>query len=350
MAGSYSESIINSVENFWTTEGNGLSNDENLKILTAGLNNMCSIAKCANDLIRDNPGLKEYLTYRRLVKALDFVFKGAQSLKNNASKSGFSTEHMSNTIHGFEKVLNSLKGKLPRTAIAESTNNIPNSSAIELLLELFYKAIPEAPENIYDLMLAFEAKFGKHFTETNCCGLPRVVFICFLSDGMIITASAPQWSLSFKVPGQRRSKTEEKGWKKVNEHLKQMRRKRFGLFSKKARGEFAILRAAWRKWKKDRRRAMSCELEHQHFTAFNHQGAQGGAFHVLKGAGSILKIYEPCIKCRHLYWFQYIGKKAIDDRHKDKRLWPHNSCAEDLCHDLLVNNKASNRNPGESLC
>ncbi|KIW79447.1 hypothetical protein Z517_06059 [Fonsecaea pedrosoi CBS 271.37] len=350
MAGSCSESIINSVENFWTTEGNGLSNDENLKILTAGLNNMCSIAKCANDLIRDNPGLKEYLTYRRLVNVLDFVFKGAQSLKNNASKSGFSTEHLSNTIHGFEDVLNSLKSKLPQTDVAESTNNVPNSSAIELLLELFYKAIPEVPENIYEFMLAFEAKFGKHFTETNCCGLPRVVFICFLSDGMIITASAPQWSLSFKVPGQRKSKTQEKGWKKVNEHLKQMRRKRFGSFSKKARGKFAKLKAAWRECQGDCTKAMSSVLKRQHFRAFNHQGEQGGAFHVLKGAGSILKIYEPCIKCRHLYRFQYIGKKAIDDLHKDQILWAYNNCAEDLCHDLLVNDKASNRKSDESLC
>ncbi|OQV10309.1 hypothetical protein CLAIMM_14329 [Cladophialophora immunda] len=91
MAGSHSKSIIDSVENFWNTEMDGLSHDDNLKILTAGLNNMYSIAKCAKDLLDDKDGLKAYLTYQRLVKVLDFAFEGVQSLKKNTSESGLST-------------------------------------------------------------------------------------------------------------------------------------------------------------------------------------------------------------------------------------------------------------------
>lgn len=153
MIGSRSESIIDSVEEFWKIEIDHLSYDDNIKLLHAGVNNMYSIAKCANDLISDDDkrGLKTYLTYQRLVKVLDFVCKGAQSLQNNISKSDPSRklpEDLSNTISAFEESLDPLKGKPPQEAIVKNTNKIPNSSAIELLLELFYKTIPKVPENI----------------------------------------------------------------------------------------------------------------------------------------------------------------------------------------------------------
>lgn len=144
MAGFHSESIIESVEEFWNTEMDDPFDDKKLDILTAGLNNMCSIAKCAKDLIFDKKPLKSYLTCQRLVKVLDFVLKGAQSLEK---KSGLSKEfphHVSNAIEGFKNVLDGLTQKV----IVEDTNKIPNSSAIELLLELFYKAISKKPENI----------------------------------------------------------------------------------------------------------------------------------------------------------------------------------------------------------
>lgn len=151
MAGSRSESIIDSVEEFWKIEMDPLSYDNNVKLLTAGVKNMYSIAKCASDLISDDDGPKAYLTYQRLVKVLDFVWKGAQSLQNNVSKSDPSREQpkdLPKTFDKFEKVLDTLKCNLPREDIVKDTNKIPNSSAIELLLELFYKTIPKVPENI----------------------------------------------------------------------------------------------------------------------------------------------------------------------------------------------------------
>ena len=151
MAGSRSQSIIDSVEKFWKTEMNPLSYDNNIKILTAGVKNMYSIAQCAEDLISENDGTKAYLTYQRLVKVLDFVWKGAQSLQNIVLKSDPSREpqeDLSDTFEVFREVLDTLKCKPPREEMVKDTNKIPNSSAIELLLELFYKTTPEVPENI----------------------------------------------------------------------------------------------------------------------------------------------------------------------------------------------------------
>jgi hypothetical protein len=149
MAGSRSESIFDSVEKFWNIEMDHLPNDQNIEILTAGVNNMYSIAKCAIDLMPDNPDLEAYLTYQRLVKVLDFVWKGAQSL--NILKSDLSKkqpEDPPDTLDAFKGVLDTLKCNLPQEDIVENTIKIPNSSAIELLLELFYKTIPKVPENI----------------------------------------------------------------------------------------------------------------------------------------------------------------------------------------------------------
>ncbi|KAK5194638.1 hypothetical protein LTR92_005882 [Exophiala xenobiotica] len=339
MAGSCSESIFDSVEIFWNIEMYHLPNDQNIEILTAGVNNMYSIAKCAIDLIPDNPDLEAYLTYQRLVKVLDFVWKGAQSL--NILKSEFSKkqpEDPPDTLDAFKGVLDTLKCNLPQEDIVENTIKIPNSSAIELLLELFYKTIPKVPENIYEFVLAFEAKFGEHFTEKTPCGLPKVVFICYVPGGMIITASAAKW-------------VSEKGlqFRGVNSELRKMRSKRFRwAWTETAEEKFTKVKAAHDRWKKGRH-TMSRQLKDQRFKAFMHLEIQGGAFRVLNGAGSILKIYEPCIKCRHLYRFRYIGQKAIDNRDEDK-LYPYRSCAEDLCHILWADNKASDRKPNTSLC
>ncbi|KAK6385666.1 hypothetical protein LTS17_001236 [Exophiala oligosperma] len=147
------EYIIDSVEKFWKIETDEDCKDENLEILTVGVNNMYSIANCANDLISGKDGLKlkAYSTYQRLVKVLNFVFKGAQLLQHNASKSDLPEEQLkslSKTIDDFKRVLDRLKGDLPRGIIGDTKKKIPNSSAIELLLELFYKASPEVPKNI----------------------------------------------------------------------------------------------------------------------------------------------------------------------------------------------------------
>lgn len=146
------EYIIDSVENFWKIETDEDCKDENLEILTVGVNNMYSIANCANDLISGKDGLKlkAYSTYQRLVKVLDFVFKGAQLFQHNASKSGLPEEQLkplSKTIDDFKGVLDRLKSDLPEDIVGNK-NEIPNSSAIELLLELFYKACPDVDDII----------------------------------------------------------------------------------------------------------------------------------------------------------------------------------------------------------
>ncbi|KAK5465260.1 hypothetical protein LTS15_001823 [Exophiala xenobiotica] len=344
MADSRSESIFDSVEEFWKIEMDHSPNNQDIKILTAGVNNMCSIAKCAIDLIPKKPSdlnpnildLGAYLTYQRLVKVLDFVWKGAQSL--NILKSDLSEkqpEDPPDTLDAFKKDLDTLKSNLPQEDIVENTIKIPNSSAIELLLELFYKTIPEKPENIYEFVLAFEAKFGKFFTEKHPCGLPRVVFICYVPGGMIATACAAKWKLrnGFKFQG-------------VNSKLREMREKRFqSALTETAEEKFTKVEAAWKKG----HHTISRQLEDERFEAFQHLEIQGGAFQVLNGAGSILKISKPCIKCRHLYHFRYIGQKAIDNRDEDA-LYPYRSCAEDLCHILWANNEVSDRKLNTSLC
>ncbi len=188
-------------------------------------------------------------------------------------------------------------------------------------------------------MLAFEAEFGEHFTETNNCGLPRVVFICYMPRGIIITASAAKWEFNEKLQ-----------YMGVNSKLRAMQRKRFRLASKKtAKEKFTKVKAAYRRWQESDH-TMSRELKDERFKAFKHLTRQGGAFHVLKGAGSILKIYHPCIKCRHLYRFRYIGQKPTDNRNRDNKLWAYGNCGEDLCHNLWANNKTSDRKPNTSLC
>ncbi|KIW25480.1 uncharacterized protein PV07_08646 [Cladophialophora immunda] len=151
MAGSHSKSIIDSVENFWNTEMDGLSHDDNLKILTAGSNNMYSIAKCAKDLLDDKDGLKAYLTYQRLVKVLDFAFEGVQSLKKNTSESGLST--IVRTITDFEKVLDSLKRDLRPENVVECSRPLLPSALCPLPSALC----------------------------TNCAGLPSSVFECLVA-------------------------------------------------------------------------------------------------------------------------------------------------------------------------
>lgn len=153
MAGSRSESIIGSVEEFWDIERDHLSSDDNIKLLTAGVKNMLSIAKCARDLFpeKNDPTAYKYLTYQRLVKVLVFVLKGARLIQNAVSKSDSSaipSAHLSNALKYFQDVLDELKCKLPQEDIVKDTHKIPNSSAIELLLELFYKTLPKVPENI----------------------------------------------------------------------------------------------------------------------------------------------------------------------------------------------------------
>jgi len=131
---------------------------------------------------------------------------------------------------------------------------------------------------------------------------------------MITTASAAKWEVSFKEKGKKRYIRYEGG---VNSKLREMHRNRFRLASTEtAKEKFAKVKAAYGKWQQGGP-TMSRELKDERFKAFKHLRRQGGAFHVLAGAGSILKIYQPCIKCRHLYRFDYIGQKATDDREKD---------------------------------
>ena len=126
---------------------------------------------------------------------------------------------------------------------------------------------------IDEFVLAFEAKFGKHFTETNHCGLPKVVFICYVPGGIIITASAAKWKLGKTLQ-----------YKEVNWNLREMHRKRFRLKSTEtAKEKFAKVKAAYDRWKKGGH-TMSRELKDERFKAFRHLRRQGGAFHVLKSA------------------------------------------------------------------
>ncbi|OAP54271.1 hypothetical protein AYL99_11372 [Fonsecaea erecta] len=301
MASSHSDNIIDSIEKFWTINTVNLSNDLIIKILTAGVNNMLSIAKCAEDLIIKDAGLKAYLTYRRLFKVLEFVLKGSQSI----SKTVLTPKSLEDALEEFKGLLNgTLKPNLPQEDIVEDTKEIPNSSAIELLLELFYKAIPNGTENIYEFVLAFEARFGQYFTETNSCGLPRVVFICYMPGGMIATACAAKWDLAIGEPGKIFR------YRGVNSKLNRMRRRRFQFASTKtAEKKFTEVKEAYQKGDGDDQ-SMSLVLEDKGFEPFLHQSIQGGAFRVLDGAGSILKIHTPCSKCRHLYHFEYLGQQA----------------------------------------
>ncbi|KIX97568.1 uncharacterized protein Z520_07021 [Fonsecaea multimorphosa CBS 102226] len=345
MDGSRSESSIDLVEEFSKDIGD-LSKDENIKILTAGVNNMYSIAKCVRNLIAQNGGLKAYLTYQRLVKLLDFVWKSAQSFQNNVLESDLSKKQpngLPGTLKGFGEVLDELKRNLPQEDIVEDTNKIPNSSAIELLLELFYKGIAKVPRNIYEFLLAFEARFGRYFTETNSCGLPKVVFICYKPGGVIVTASAVRWEIPL-------GNTKGLQYKRVNAKLREMRMKRFrSAPTEEEEAKFTQVKAANHRWQQGGQ-TMSRQLKDERFKPFKHRRRQAGAFHVLGGAGSILKIHNPCIKCRHLFRFKYIGQKATDNRRQRNTLWNYRNCAEDLCHEFCVKKEASDRKPDTSLC
>lgn len=210
--------------------------------------------------------------------------------------------------------------------------------------------------------MAFEARFGKYFTENKNCGLPRVVFICYVSSGIIVTASAVKWQLSFKKVMEREMKkkdkkeeeeeknenenenTDRKGFDRVNERLIQWRKTRFPSGSTQTAKELSkkVFGASTAK-----KQGIGCVLKEQNVKAFDHSNIQGGAFHVLQGAGSILKIHRPCNKCRRMYNFAYIGPKGSV---QDGRIFQYGSCAEDLCHVLLENDKASDREPDTSLC
>ncbi|OQV11331.1 hypothetical protein CLAIMM_15184 [Cladophialophora immunda] len=345
MAGSNEMSTSADFEDFWKLSDRdltNLTNDDTIKILTAGVKNMSSIAKCAQDLLSENALLQKYLTYQRLVKVLDFVSKGARLLHPNPK-----SDPLTKTIDDFAGLLDDLKGDLAQED--DDQNKIPNSSAIELLLELFYKAMPEVPEDIDEFVLAFEARFGKYFTQANHCGLPSVVFICFAPHGIIITATAARWQLSLENNETTPNKREvEFDGVKVN--MRRMRNKRFQFSLTEKPKQWKLFEKAHDKWRKPKNdHTMSYELQKQHFEGFDHLTAHGGAFHVLAGAGSILEIYAPCIKCRYLHRFAYIGPKPIDNRLTEGRCY-YGNCAEDLCHELLLKNKALDRQPNTSLC
>lgn len=170
--------------------------------------------------------------------------------------------------------------------------------------------------------------------------------MCYVPRGIIITASAATWSLSFEEGG----KMVRIAYEGVSSKLRRMHSNRFRLrFTESAKEKFTKVKAAYGRWQSGFN-TMSYELKGERFKPFKHLRRQGGSFHVLDGAGSILKIYNPCIKCRHLYRFGYIGRKATDNREKDDTLWPYGFCAEDLWHNLWANNRATDRKPETSLC